>query len=100
MQRANRHIIGLEFFQGYRSRNREEKVIDVALGVDLIDGIAQNRFDRVAIVGGDGDHLYPIKLAHEKIGGETPCPPCARPAPQRARASTNPVYTLVGGSVP
>jgi len=69
MQRANRHIMGLEFFQGYRTPNREEKVIDVALGVDLIAGIAEDRFDRVDIVGGDGDHLYPIKLAHEKVGG-------------------------------
>ncbi len=69
MQRANRHVVGLEFFQGYRTPDREEKVIDVALGVDLIAGIAENRFDRVDIVGGDGDHLYPIKLAHEKIGG-------------------------------
>jgi len=69
MQRANRHVVGLEFFQGYRTPDREEKVIDVALGVDLIAGIAENRFDRVDIVGGDGDHLYPIKLAHDKIGG-------------------------------
>ncbi len=69
MQRANRHIAGLEFFQGYRTPDREEKVIDVALGVDLVIGIAENRFDRVDVVGGDGDHLYPIKLAHEKIGG-------------------------------
>jgi len=68
MQRANRHIIGLEFFQGYRTRNRDEKVIDVALGVDLISGIANNTFDRVNVVGGDGDHLYAVKLAHAKIG--------------------------------
>jgi len=55
----------LSFFKATEP-DREEKVIDVALGVDLIIGIAEDRFDRV---GGDGDHLYPIKLAHEKIGG-------------------------------
>jgi len=67
MQRANRHINGLEFFQGYRTPKREEKVIDVALAVDLIAGICEDRFDRVNVVGGDGDHLYAIKLAHERI---------------------------------
>jgi hypothetical protein len=66
MQRANRHIAGLEYFQGYRTPNGKEKVIDVALSVDSIDGIAENRFDRVAIVGGDGDHLYALKVAHKK----------------------------------
>ena len=68
MQRANRHLTGLEFFQGYRTLNREEKVVDVALGVDLISGVLTGSFERIAVVGGDGDYLYPIKLAHAKIG--------------------------------
>jgi hypothetical protein len=66
MQRANRHIEGLEFFQGYRTPDRKEKVIDVALAVDLIEGIFENRFDRADVFGGDGDHLYALKVAHEK----------------------------------
>ncbi|MDB5071394.1 MAG: hypothetical protein JWM87_2505 [Candidatus Eremiobacteraeota bacterium] len=66
MQRANRHIEGLEFFQGYRTPDRKEKVIDVALAVDLIEGIFENRFDRADVFGGDGDHLYALKVAHEE----------------------------------
>jgi len=68
MQRANRHVPGLEFFQGYRSANGQEKVIDVAMGVDLISGVDSGAFERVVVVGGDGDHLYPVKLAHAKLG--------------------------------
>lgn len=60
---ANRHVVGLDFFQGYRDRNNREKVIDVALAVDLIYGCANNHFDRVAIVGGDSDHHYAVKIA-------------------------------------
>jgi hypothetical protein len=37
---ANRHIVGLDFFQGYRDQENREKVIDVALAVDLIYGCA------------------------------------------------------------
>ena len=60
---ANRHVAGLDFFQGYRDRQNREKVIDVALAVDLIYGCANNHFDRVALVGGDADHHYAVKIA-------------------------------------
>ena len=60
---ANRHVAGLDFFQGYRDKQNREKVIDVALAVDLIYGCAHNHFDRVAIVGGDADHHYALKVA-------------------------------------
>jgi uncharacterized LabA/DUF88 family protein len=60
---ANRHIAGLDFFQGYRDKANREKVIDVALAVDLIYGCAYDHFDRVAIVGGDADHHYAVKVA-------------------------------------
>ena len=60
---ANRHVVGLDFFQGYRDRNNREKVIDVALAVDLIYGCANNHFDRVAVIGGDADHHYAVKVA-------------------------------------
>jgi uncharacterized LabA/DUF88 family protein len=60
---ANRHITGLDFFQGYRDRQNREKVIDVALAVDLIYGCANNHFDHVALVGGDADHHYAVKIA-------------------------------------
>jgi hypothetical protein len=33
---ANRHIEGLDFFQGYRNSAASEKAIDVALAVDFI----------------------------------------------------------------
>lgn len=59
---ANRHIPELSFFLGYRSDGKE-KAIDVALAVDLIYGCATNHFDRVSVVGGDGDHLYALKVA-------------------------------------
>jgi hypothetical protein len=53
---ANRHL-DMEFFLGYRSqRTGEEKAIDVALAIDLLDGAHRGAFDRAAIVGGDGDH--------------------------------------------
>ena len=41
---ANRHICGLDFFQGYRDAGNREKVIDVALAVDLIYGGANDHF--------------------------------------------------------
>lgn len=59
----NRHITGLDFFQGYRNVEGREKVIDVALAVDLVYGCACDHFDRAAIVGGDGDHIYAYKVA-------------------------------------
>lgn len=68
MQHANRHIKGLEFFQGYRNAAGHEKVVDVALAVDLIYGVSHNCFDRADIIGGDGDHLYAIKIAHATLG--------------------------------
>ncbi len=60
---ANRHIVGLDFFQGYRDKDNREKAIDVALAVDLVYGCAHNHFDRVIIVGGDADHHYAAKIA-------------------------------------
>jgi len=66
---ANRHVPGLDFFQGYRNKDGREKVIDVALAVDLVYGCACDHFDRVAIIGGDGDHIYAYKVA--KTMGKT-----------------------------
>jgi uncharacterized LabA/DUF88 family protein len=60
---ANRHVAALDFFQGYRDAANREKAIDVALAVDLVYGCAHNHFDRVAIVGGDADHHYAVKVA-------------------------------------
>jgi uncharacterized LabA/DUF88 family protein len=60
---ANRHIVGLDFFQGYRDAENREKAIDVALAVDLIYGCANNHFDRAVVVGGDADHHYAVKIA-------------------------------------
>jgi NYN domain-containing protein len=61
---ANRHVRGLDFFQGYRhASNGEEKAIDVALATDLLYGKIANHFDRVAIIGEDGDHVYALKVA-------------------------------------
>jgi hypothetical protein len=60
---ANRHVAGLDFFQGYRNVDNQEKVIDVALASDLLYGCACNHFDRVAVVGGDSDHHYALKIA-------------------------------------
>jgi hypothetical protein len=61
---ANRHVRGLDFFQGYRhASNGEEKAIDVALATDLLYGKIANHFDRVAVIGEDGDHVYALKVA-------------------------------------
>jgi len=60
---ANRHL-DLDFFLGYRSkRTGEEKAIDVALAVDLLDGAHRSAFDRAAVIGGDGDHTYALHVA-------------------------------------
>lgn len=61
---ANRHVDGLDFFQGYRhARSGEEKAIDVALVTDLLYGKIANHFDRAVVVCGDGDHIYALKVA-------------------------------------
>jgi hypothetical protein len=61
---ANRHVRGLDFFQGYRhASNGEEKAVDVALATDLLYGKIANHFDRVAVIGEDGDHVYALKVA-------------------------------------
>jgi hypothetical protein len=61
---ANRHVRGLDFFQGYRHASTgEEKAVDVALAADLLYGKIANHFDRVAIIGGDGDYVYALKIA-------------------------------------
>jgi hypothetical protein len=60
---ANRHLTGLTFFQGYRNKRGEEKAIDVALAVDLVDGCAKRLFDRAAVIAGDGDHTYALVVA-------------------------------------
>lgn len=62
-QDANRHIPELQFFHGYRNSVGEEKAIDVALAVDLIYGCCNNHFDKVVVIGGDGDHIYALKVA-------------------------------------
>ena len=65
---ANRHIRGLDFFQGYRhASSGEEKAIDVALATDLLYGKIANHFDRVSVIGGDGDYVYALKLARTVI---------------------------------
>ena len=66
---ANRHVRGLDFFQGYRhASNGEEKAIDVALATDLLYGKIANHFDRVVIIGDDGDHVYALKVAKTVVG--------------------------------
>jgi hypothetical protein len=61
---ANRHVRGLDFFQGYRhSSSGEEKAVDVALVADLLYGKIANQIDRVAVIGADGDHVYAFKVA-------------------------------------
>jgi hypothetical protein len=61
---ANRHVEGLEFFEGYRHASTgEEKAVDVALATDLLYGRIANHFDRVAVIGEDGDHVYALKVA-------------------------------------
>jgi len=65
---ANRHVNGLDFFQGYRhASNGEEKAIDVALATDLLYGRIADHFDRVAVIGEDGDHVYALKVARTVI---------------------------------
>jgi hypothetical protein len=55
---ANRHVEGLDFFAGYRhASDGREKAVDVALATDLLYGIIANHFDRVVVIGGDGDHV-------------------------------------------
>lgn len=48
---------------GYRNQENGEKAIDVALAVDLVHGCTQGVFDRAVVVGGDGDHIYALKIA-------------------------------------
>jgi hypothetical protein len=66
---ANRHVRGLDFFQGYRhASSGEEKAIDVALATDLLYGKIANHFDRVAVIGADGDYVYALKVAKTVVG--------------------------------
>jgi hypothetical protein len=66
---ANRHVPGLDFFQGYRhARTGDEKGIDVALAVDLLYGKLANHFDRAAVISGDGDLVYAFKVAKTVLG--------------------------------
>jgi hypothetical protein len=61
---ANRHVEGLDFFEGYRhASSGEEKAVDVVLATDLLYGRIANHFDRVAVIGEDGDHVYALKVA-------------------------------------
>lgn len=61
---ANRHVDGLDFFEGYRhASSGEEKAVDVALATDLLYGKIANHFDRVVVIGEDGDHVYALKVA-------------------------------------
>ncbi len=66
---ANRCVRGLDFFQGYRhASSGEEKAVDVALATDLLYGKIANHFDRVAVIGGDGDYVYALKVAKTVVG--------------------------------
>lgn len=60
---ANRHVEKLSFFMGYRNKDNGEKAIDVALAVDLVHACTLKTFDRGVVVGGDGDHIYALKVA-------------------------------------
>ncbi|MEA2785386.1 MAG: hypothetical protein QOF71_1490 [Candidatus Eremiobacteraeota bacterium] len=65
---ANRDVPGLDFFEGYRHASTgEEKAVDVALATDLLYGRIANHFDRVAVLAGDGDHVYALKVAKSVI---------------------------------
>ena len=65
---ANRAVVGLDFFEGYRHASTgEEKAVDVALAADLLYGKIANHFDRVAVLAGDGDHVYALKVAKTVI---------------------------------
>jgi hypothetical protein len=62
---ANRHIVGLDWFHGFRNADGTEKAVDVALAVDLVYGCKTNHFDLAMVIGGDGDHAYAFKVAME-----------------------------------
>jgi NYN domain len=65
---ANRHVVGLDWFQGYRQKiTREEKAVDVAIATDLFHAQIARIADKAILVGGDGDHLYAFKVAKELI---------------------------------
>jgi hypothetical protein len=65
---ANRHVPGVDFFQGYRHASTgEEKGVDVALATDLLYGKIANHFDRVAVIGADGDYVYALKVARTVV---------------------------------
>lgn len=62
---ANRHVLGLDWFFGFRNQRGKEKAVDVALAVDLVYGCKTNHFDFALVIGGDGDHAYAFKVALE-----------------------------------
>lgn len=63
---ANRHVAGLDWFQGYRQKiTREEKAVDVAIAADLFHARITGSADKAVLIGGDGDHLYALQIAKE-----------------------------------
>ena len=61
---ANRHVVGLDWFQGYRQKHtREEKAVDVAIVTDLFHAHITGRAEKAIVIGGDGDHLYALHVA-------------------------------------
>jgi hypothetical protein len=65
---ANRHVRGLDWFQGYRSkRTGEEKAVDVAIIADLFDAYIAGSAEKAIVIGGDGDHLYGLQIARRYI---------------------------------
>lgn len=61
---ANRHVSGLDWFQGYRQKHtREEKAVDVAIVTDLFHAHIAGMADKAIVIGGDGDHLYRLQVA-------------------------------------
>jgi NYN domain len=61
---ANRHVAGLDWFQGYRQKHTlEEKAVDVAIITDLFDAYIRRNAEKAILIGGDGDHLYGLRVA-------------------------------------
>lgn len=61
-----RKVEGLVFFKGHRSPSSgKEKGVDVHLSVDLVKDVLLKNCDRVVIMSGDADLIYPLEIARD-----------------------------------
>jgi uncharacterized LabA/DUF88 family protein len=58
-------IVANYFGEGRISRNRQEKGVDMKLGVDIVNDAHLNRFDDYILFSEDADFDYPIKVIKE-----------------------------------